>query len=146
MLKVKFWYKRLPYWVIRLLMKIITRNFKVKDVRPLLLKEAFIKNKENTIRCLIFGHTHLSTVEILAIKDGNQIYSINSGTWRMQVPASPNFMEFGRLRSLTKVLVFGADEVNPEYNGIVNWSFDFNSEIGYGPEQGFQLLEKENFS
>jgi len=80
-------------------------------------------------------------VEVLSIKDGHEIYSINSGTWRTQIPASSDLLEFGRLRSLTKVLVFGPDEVNPEYDGAPGWSFDFNSEIGYGSEQGYQKLE-----
>lgn len=141
LLKMKFWYQRIPYWFILLMMKVITRNLKVKDARQMTTKEAFFKNENNTIRCLIFGHTHVPAVEILAIKHGHEIYSINSGTWRMQIPASPDFSEFGRLRSLTKVLIFGADEVNPEYEGNLSWSFDFNSEIGYGAEQGFQDLK-----
>lgn len=144
LLKMKFWYKRIPYWFIRLLMKLIARNLKVKDIRPIISREAFLKDKTSGIRCLVFGHTHLATVEILGVKNGNDIYSINSGTWRMQVPASPDFSDFGRLRSLTKVLIFGKNEKNPEYDGKEDWSFDFNSEIGYGPEQGFYVIETDN--
>lgn len=127
--------KNFPYWLIRGVLKGMSKKIKIKSVRHLLIKESFIKDKNNPIKCLIFGHTHVPEVEILAVKNGKEVYSINSGTWRMQIPASPDLLQFGRLRSLTKVLVFGSDEVNPEYGGTRNWSFDFNSEIGYGKEE-----------
>lgn len=114
---------------------------KIKTVQHIIKKEAFLENYESDLRCLVYGHTHLPEVELITSELGIEKYSINSGTWRSQIPVNMEFNNFGRLRSLTKVLIFDPDETNPEYEGAKGWSFDFNTELGYGPDLGFTKIK-----
>lgn len=137
-LKMKFWHKGVPYWMIRQLMKIVSRKIKLQGIAAIVAKEACLLDNQTGIKCVIAGHTHVPEAEILTIVNRIEKYYLNSGTWRTQIPATPDMLQFGRLRSLTKVLVFGAEECNPEYDSRESWSFDYNAEYGYGPELGYQ--------
>jgi len=80
------------------------------------------------------GHTHVPEVEVIKVSTGIEKYYINTGTWRNQLPAAADKLQFGHLRMLSKILVFGPDERNLEYGESSGWSFDINSELGYGYE------------
>ncbi len=45
-LKMHFWQKRIPYWTIRILMKVVSLNIKLKNVRYLTTREAFLSKKK----------------------------------------------------------------------------------------------------
>ncbi|UCC50992.1 MAG: metallophosphoesterase [Anaerolineaceae bacterium] len=71
--------------------------------------------RENTIRngqhrFLIAGHTHRPQVALIANDHFGERYYVDTGTWRNRVPATPDYRQFGRLKSLNYVIVYGPDE------------------------------------
>jgi hypothetical protein len=66
--------------------------------------------KEARDRFVVAGHTHRPQVALIAHDRGGERYYLDTGTWRNRVPATADFRLFGRLRSLTYVVVYGSGE------------------------------------
>jgi hypothetical protein len=65
---------------------------------------------------------------------GNRVgerYYINTGTWRNVIPATKYYDEFGRLKALTKVIVFYPMERTDAVNGHP-WAFHYLSGVSFG--------------
>lgn len=97
--------------------------------------------RESTIRdgqhrFLIAGHTHRPQVALIANDHHGERYYVDTGTWRNRVPATPDYKQFGRLKSLNYVIVYGPHEdrhaLPPERVKIA--SFDYWS----GTTQGWE--------
>jgi hypothetical protein len=76
---------------------------------------------------VVGGHTHNPAVELIAADQQAQRYYIDTGTWRNRVPATPDYKAFGRLKSLTYVIIYGPDEdkgtgENPKIASVDFWS------------------------
>ena len=97
--------------------------------------------RESTIRSgqhrfVIAGHTHRPQVALIANDHNGERYYVDTGTWRNRVPATPDYKQFGRLKNLTYVIVYGPDEdrgaLAPDRAKIA--SFDYWS----GSTQGWE--------
>jgi len=131
LLKSGFFKDGIPYWIIKRIMNIVARSIKVKSMAKWAKKEALILDKNSGCKCIISGHTHFSEVSLLSAKKEDERYYINTGTWRNVIPATKNFKDFGRLKALTKVMVFlpgEADEIEPERD----WGFHYMSGASFG--------------
>ncbi|MFH1446745.1 MAG: metallophosphoesterase, partial [Chloroflexota bacterium] len=135
-LNLDIWHDGIPYWVIKRLMKSVSKNIRLDRVEYYVIKEKYIKEHGSGIRCVITGHTHSPEVELLTQKEGIQKYYINSGTWRSRIPSTPDLKEFDRLRSMTKVFIFGSEERDSEFERKNGWSFDFSTKLGYRFDYG----------
>ncbi len=120
-----------PYWLVSLLMKTASKTIKLESQVNLVKREALIVNKNSGCKCVISGHTHFPEVALISAENEDERYYINSGTWRNVIPATKDYDDFGRLRALTKVIVFypmekdDADRKNP-------WSFHQMSGVSFG--------------
>jgi len=131
LLKSGFFKDGIPYWIIKRIMKIVARSIKVKSMAKWAKKESLILDKQSGCKCVISGHTHFSEVSLLSAQKEDERYYINTGTWRNVIPATKNFKEFGRLKALTKVMIFlpgEADEIEPERD----WGFHYMSGASFG--------------
>lgn len=131
LLKSGFFKDGISYWVIKRIMKIVARTIKVKSMAKWAKRESLILDEKSGVKCVISGHTHFSEVTLLSANDEEERYYINTGTWRNVIPATKNFKDFGRLKALTKVMVFlpgEADEIEPERD----WGFHYMSGASFG--------------
>jgi len=131
LLKSGFFKDGIPYWIIKRMMNIVARTIKVKSMAKWAKKESLILDKDSGCKCVISGHTHFSEVSLLSAKNQEERYYINTGTWRNVIPATKNFKDFGRLKALTKVMVFlpkETDEIHPERD----WGFHYMSGASFG--------------
>ena len=128
--------KKIPFWMVNSFLKIFARKIKLPSLVSRVQKEAVFSDPTSEINCLVMGHTHLPEVKLMKVINGREKYYINTGAWRKLLPATADLMNFGHLRTLTKAIIFDEDEHNAEYGEDAGWSFDFNSEIGYGYEVG----------
>jgi UDP-2,3-diacylglucosamine pyrophosphatase LpxH len=121
----------LPYWMVKQLMKRVSKKIKLKSPVKWVKKEALIQDRDSGCQCVISGHTHFPEVSLISAKKGDERYYINTGTWRNILPATSNFKQFGRLKALSKVMVFKPHE---KYggNGHRSWSFHFQSGLSFG--------------
>ncbi len=71
-------------------------------------REEIINSGE--FKFLIAGHTHSPATELIANDKYGERYYIDTGTWRNRIPATPDFKSFGRLKTLSYVIVYGPDE------------------------------------
>jgi UDP-2,3-diacylglucosamine pyrophosphatase LpxH len=126
--------RHIPFWVVKAMIKFISTRMILTKLAKRVTKEACIQNDLSGIKCLIIGHTHVPEVEVIKVSSGIEKYYINTGTWRKQLPAAADNLQFGHLRMLSKILVLGPEERNLEYGESSGWSFDINSELGYGYE------------
>jgi len=126
--------RHIPFWAVKAIIKLISTRIRLTKLAVRVTNEACIQDDNNGIKCLIMGHTHVPEVEVIKVSTGIEKYYINTGTWRNQLPAAADKLQFGHLRMLSKILVFGPDERNLEYGESSGWSFDINSELGYGYE------------
>lgn len=132
--KARIWRRGLPLWMFNALINpAIKKTGNDSDIR-LIEKEAFLRNGNQNLRCLISGHTHNAMVRLLSVDDGIEKYYINSGTFRNVILTTPNQAKFGRLRSKSRVLIYEDGEQNPEYTRETGWSFDFNARSGFGAD------------
>lgn len=76
--------------------------------KELAAREEAIRSGE--YRFLIAGHTHSPATELIASDGHGERYYVDTGTWRNRIPATPDFKAFGRLKTLTYVIVYGPDE------------------------------------
>jgi UDP-2,3-diacylglucosamine pyrophosphatase LpxH len=84
-------------------------------------EELLLKNK---VRLVISGHTHAPEVTLLKADQTGDRFYINTGTWRSVIPATPDRRTFGRMRSLTYVMLFAQRE-QAERDGKKTNSFDY---------------------
>lgn len=59
---------------------------------------------------VVAGHTHHPATELILSDEEIERYYIDTGTWRNQVPATPKFDAFGRLKALTYVVIYNSEE------------------------------------
>ena len=59
---------------------------------------------------VVGGHTHSPAVKLIGVQPAGEQYYVDTGTWRQQLPAAPDFRRFGRVKSLTYVVVYGPEE------------------------------------
>ena len=121
----------IPYWLIKRIMNIVSKTIKVKSQAKWAKKEALIQDKSSGCKCVISGHSHFSEVTLLSAKKEDERYYINTGTWRNVLPATKNFKEFGRLKALTKVMVFLPSETTRLENER-GWAFHYMSGASFG--------------
>ncbi|MFW5714411.1 MAG: hypothetical protein ACOCYU_07055, partial [Brevefilum sp.] len=121
----------LPYWLVKSLMKMVSKQIKLKSQAKWAKREALVSDKDSGLKCVISGHTHTPEVSLISAKHGEDRFYINTGTWRNVIPATKNFKNFSRLKSTTKLLIFLPDE-NPDQSESFEWSFHFQSGDCYG--------------
>lgn len=121
----------IPYWLMKRLMKIVSKNIKVKSQVKWAKREALLEGNDATCKCVISGHTHFAEVSLITAKKQNEQYYINTGTWRNVIPATRKFKYFGRLKALTKVILFYPQEKNESLNDR-NWAFHYLSGVSFG--------------
>ena len=87
-----------------------TLNSVKKDVPPeqFAMREATIQDREALF--VIAGHTHSPKVALLARDKEGERYYIDTGTWRNRVPANHDYTAFGKLKTLTYVVLYPYDE------------------------------------
>src|SRR5581483_1016896 len=84
-------------------------------------EELVLKNK---VRLVISGHTHAPKVTLLQSDATGDRFYINTGTWRDMIPSTPDRRTFGRMRSLTYVMLWEKREQD-ERDGRKTNSFDY---------------------
>jgi UDP-2,3-diacylglucosamine pyrophosphatase LpxH len=126
--------RHIPYWIVKAIINLISKKMFLTNLAAEVGKEECIQDDLSGIKCVIMGHTHAPEVELIGVANGIEKYYINTGTWRKKMPASHDNLNFGHLRMLSKIIVLGPDERNLEYDETSGWSFDINSELGYGYE------------
>jgi UDP-2,3-diacylglucosamine pyrophosphatase LpxH len=130
-LKSGLFKKGIPYWLIKSIMRGVSKSIKLKPQANWAKREALFLAEESTLKCIVSGHTHFSEVSLLSSKNGNEKYYINTGTWRNVIPATRNFENFGQLKALTKLILFYPHEKDALTEGL-EWSFRYMSGVSYG--------------
>lgn len=121
------WHKNIPYRLVHRASSSITdRIGKNERDLPAGREELLQKNGES-VRCVVSGHTHQPQVALLDAQDGIERYYFNSGTWRNQVPVSPNQASFGRIKTFSNVVIYRSDENHSHAETRSTWSFDFSA-------------------
>ncbi len=72
------------------------------------VRESSIRNGQH--RFLVAGHTHKPQVSLIANDQFGDRYYVDTGTWRNRVPATPDFRQFGQLKALSYVTIYGPNE------------------------------------
>jgi UDP-2,3-diacylglucosamine pyrophosphatase LpxH len=130
LLKIGVFRKGIPFWLVNLLMKAVSSE-KLDPQVKWAKKEELILDKNSGCQCVISGHTHFSEVSLISASEHTQRYYINSGTWRNVIPATTNLSDFGRLKGVTKVVVFYPQETYDE-SSPYDWAFHTMSGVSYG--------------
>lgn len=123
--------KGVPYWLIKMIMKRVSGSIKLKSQVKWAKREALIQDKESGCKCIISGHSHFAEVSLISAKEKDERYYINTGTWRNVIPATKNYKNFGRLKALTKVMIFYPLEKSTRVNGK-QWAFHYLSGVSFG--------------
>ncbi len=84
-------------------------------------EELLLRHK---VELVISGHTHDPKVTLLGSDRKRDRFYINTGTWRSVIPSTPDGRVFGRMDSLTYVMLFTEQEQN-ERKGKKQASFDY---------------------
>lgn len=71
-------------------------------------REVPILNQEHLF--VVAGHTHSPAVKLIGLPQNEEQYYVDTGTWRQQIPATPDFKRFGRIKSLTYAVLYGPNE------------------------------------
>jgi len=66
--------------------------------------------KKYNYNFVVAGHTHHPATELIFNHDEIERYYIDTGTWRNQIPATPEFDAFGRLKALTYIVIYDSEE------------------------------------
>lgn len=130
LLKLGVFKKGIPYWLVNTMMYSIS-SAKFESQVKWAKKEALIQDKTSGCQCVISGHTHFAEVSLISASENTQRYYINTGTWRNVIPATTTLSDFGRLKGLTKVIVFYPKERVGESQPD-NWAFHTMSGVSYG--------------
>jgi UDP-2,3-diacylglucosamine pyrophosphatase LpxH len=85
-------------------------------------REEFLE--KDKVRLVISGHTHHPKVTLLKSDASGDRFYINTGTWRDMIPSTPDRRTFGRMRSLTYVMLYEKREQD-ERDGRKTNSFDY---------------------
>jgi len=133
-LKARVWRRGMPIWMFNALVNPAAKKSGIDADMDIIVKEQFLKQNDNDLRCLVTGHTHNAIVRLLSVDDGVEKYYLNSGTFRNVIMPTPGYDKFGRLRSKARLLIYEEGEQNPEYTRETGWSFDFNARLGFGAE------------
>ena len=130
-LKLGIFKKGIPFWLVNTLMKGVSSSVDLESQVQWAKKEALILDKNSGCQCVISGHTHFAEVALISASQNAQRYYINSGTWRNVIPATKSLTEFGRLKGLTKVIVFPPGERGGEMKPG-DWAFHSSSGYSFG--------------
>jgi hypothetical protein len=87
---------------------LLSTDIIIGDVVSLAAKEEVIQRGE--YQYIVAGHTHRPATELVASDELGERYYIDVGTWRNRVPATSDFKAFGRLKSMSYVIIYGPDE------------------------------------
>jgi UDP-2,3-diacylglucosamine pyrophosphatase LpxH len=136
-LRTRIFKNGIPYWMIKRIMKIVSRNIKVKSQVKWAKREALMQATEATLKCVISGHTHFAEVSLITAKKNNEKYYLNTGTWRNVIPATRKFKHFGHLKALTKVILFYPHEKDENPKDRV-WAFQYMSGVSFGEHRHLQ--------
>lgn len=79
---------------------------------------------------VVAGHTHEPRVELIGHRPAGEQYYVDVGTWRRVIPATRDFLSFGRVNALSYAVIYGPQEdpANPRLAGKVA-SLDFWSGV-----------------
>ncbi len=128
--------KHIPYWLIKQVMTRVSKTINLQSQSRWAKREALIRNEDSGCKCVVSGHTHFPEVSLISSERGEERYYINTGTWRNLIPATKDFIEFGTLRSMTRVVVFRPkEEAISEDEG--QWSFQYLSGYSFGDYRQF---------
>ncbi len=127
----------ISYWLMKQIMKFVSKNINVQSQVKWAKREELIQDKDSTCKCVVSGHTHFAEVSLITAKKQNEQYYINTGTWRNVIPATRKFKHFGRLKALTKVILFYPKEKN-ELSNDRDWAFQYLSGVSYGEHRHLQ--------
>ena len=108
-------------------------------------RESTIRNGQH--RFLVAGHTHQPQVSLIANDRYGDRYYVNTGTWRNRVPGTPDYHQFGQLKTLSYVTIYGPNEDRGALSSdsVKIASFDFWSGFTQGWERdrmGIKPLNK----
>ena len=108
-------------------------------------RESSIRNGRN--RFLVAGHTHKPQVSLIANDHFGDRYYIDTGTWRNRVPATPDYNQFGQLKTLTYVIIYGPNEDRGALSStrakIASFDFWTSSTQGWErDQQGIKTLDR----
>lgn len=120
-------HKSIPYYLVKRVSSSVTSRISNNETNLPAIKEELLQKNGDSVRCIISGHTHQPLVALLDAEDGVERYYFNSGTWRNQVPVSGNQMNFGRIKTFSNVVVYGAEENHSHSETRSIWSFDFSA-------------------
>jgi UDP-2,3-diacylglucosamine pyrophosphatase LpxH len=120
-----------PFWLVKMIMRRISTTIKLQSQAEWARREELILDEDSGCNCVISGHTHFAEVALLSAKNGDERYYINTGTWRNLIPATKGYENFGRMKALTKVIVFYPLEKKPDLEDHT-WAFHFLSGASFG--------------
>jgi len=120
-----------PYWLIKIIMSRVSNTITLQSQAEWASREELILDEDSGCKCVISGHTHFAELMLLSAKDGDERYYFNTGTWRNLIPATKGYEDFGRLKALTKVIVFYPLEKQPDTEDHI-WAFHFLSGASFG--------------
>ena len=84
-------------------------------------EELVVKEK---VRLVLAGHTHTPYMSLIRSDKESDRFYLNTGTWRDQIPSTPDQRNFGRLKALTYAMLFSPEEEEPGRQTQMG-SFDF---------------------
>lgn len=123
--------KGIPYWLVKMLMDRASKTIKLNPQVEWAKIEELILDEDSGCKCVISGHTHFAEVSLISAEKDEERYYINTGTWRSVIPATKYYDHFGRLKALTKVIVFYPQERVEAVYGRA-WAFHFLSGVSFG--------------
>lgn len=126
----------IPYWMIKIMMKWVSKTIDLKSQVQWAKHEALIQDIRSGCKCIISGHTHIAEVSLISTDNGMERYYINTGTWRNVIPATSTYTDFGHLKALTKVMIFYPKEQD-NYSNAQDWAFRFMSGMSLGQHRYF---------
>lgn len=101
--------RSIPLWLVeRFAQAALRRHALAPATEHLAARESAIRSGDYLF--LVAGHTHAPRVNLLSADLQGERYYIDTGTWRNQIPAAPDFTSFGRLKALTYAILYGPDE------------------------------------
>jgi UDP-2,3-diacylglucosamine pyrophosphatase LpxH len=80
-------------------------------------REEVIQKRKS--RFVVAGHTHTPQFSLIDGEDEAEYYYINTGTWRNRILSNPSQSAFGRLKSLTYVVIYGSEEDQNGLGGMI---------------------------
>ncbi len=75
------------------------------------MREEVVLNEK--VRLVLAGHTHTPYVSLIRSDKQSDRFYLNTGTWRDQIPSTPDQRNFGRLKALTYAMLFTSEEEEP---------------------------------